>query len=228
MAKGKSFSMKRDPLATSKKNRTIIAEKYESIFDYEKFEIIDLKNELIESEEKIFNSSMNIGKATFEIAEELYKVNKKLANRGSGTYMAWCASLGVNKDKSSVLLKKYSLYLETNKKEIMGLPIPVVKVLTGKKSNFTQADILEIVEDKKPSAKLKEVEKRYSQVANKKSCEIQEAEIIETIEDIIIAKEKELSFIDQDIKERKRNLKKRYTDREDLVKEIEELKLQGK
>ncbi|WP_320045725.1 hypothetical protein [uncultured Ilyobacter sp.] len=81
--------------------------------------------------------------------------------------------MGLNKDRTSVLLKKYSLYLETNKKDIMELPIPVVKTLTSKNCNFTQKDILEVVENKKPSEKIKEIEKRYSQLANKKAAEIE-------------------------------------------------------
>jgi hypothetical protein len=232
MASGKSFSMKRDPLSGSKRNRTLIAEKYESTFDYEKFEINDLKFELIESEEKIFNNSMNIGKATFEIAEELYNVNQKLANKGNGVYMEWCSSLGINKDRSSVLLKKYKLYLETNKKEIMGLPIPVVKTLTSKNSSFTPEDILEIVENEKPSAKIKEIEKRYSQVANKKHCEIQEAIIVESVDEKLKRelklKMEDLDFIDRDIAERERNLKKIKKEREQLLKEISKIEKEVK
>ncbi|WP_372713638.1 hypothetical protein [Ilyobacter sp.] len=227
MASKKGFSMSRDPLSVSKKNNSFITEKYNSIFDYEKFEIIDLKAELIESEEKIYNNSMNIGKATFEIAEELYNVNQKLANRGNGVYMEWCSSLGINKDKSSVLLKKYKLFLETSKREIMELPIPVVKTLTSKNSNFTQEDILEVLKDKKPSLKIKEIEKRYSQVANKKSCGIQEAIIVESpegkLERELKLKQGKLDFINRDIAEREKNLKKIREEREQILREISEI-----
>jgi len=125
---------------------------YNSTFDYEKFELIDIKGELVKSEEKIFINLERVGKATFEIAEELYNVNQKLANYKGGTYMAWCSSLGINKDKSSVLLKKYNLYLETDRKEIMELPIPVVKILTKKNNNFTTDEMLTIIESEKPSS----------------------------------------------------------------------------
>jgi len=227
MAGKKGFSMKRDPFSGRGKSSIVSHNKYESIFDYDGYKISDLRNELLESEEKIVSNLMNIGKSNFEIAEELYNVNQKLANRGSGTYMAWCAAVGINKDRSSVLLKKYSLYLETNKKEIMGLPIPVVKSLTSKNSNFTQEDILEIVEDKKPSVKFKEIEKRYSQVANKKSCEILEAEIVETKEEKLKRLDDEISFKERDARERERNLKKVYSDIEGLKKKREEI-LKGK
>ncbi len=221
----KSFSIKKDPFVGSRRNNIISTEKYESIFDYEKFEIIDLKEELVESEERIIRNLTNIGKSTFEIAEELYSVNKKMANRGNGIYMAWCSSLGINKDRSSVLIKKYSLYLETNKKEIMELPIPIVKTLTSKNSSFTQKDIIEIVEDKKPSEKIKEIEKRYSQLANKKSCEIIEAEIIEIESEKIERLKKEARLYRQEAKEFRNRAVELDKKADDIERELEGLNI---
>lgn len=206
---------------------------YSSTFDYEKFEISDLKNELIKSEEKIFLNLDRIGKATFEIAEELYEVNKKLANHKGGTYMAWCEAVGINKDKSSVLLKKYNLFLETNRKNIMELPIPIVKTLTSKKNNFTTDEMLTIIDSEKPTAKLKEIENQYSQVANTKSCEITEAEIMKgkieiknlNKEDLLAKKEelfqenevlnKEVEKLNKEIESLNRKVKKKL----ELVKQ---------
>lgn len=202
---------------------------YNSTFDYDKFEISDLKNELIKSEEKIFVNMERVGKATFEIAEELYKVNNKLANGKNGTYMAWCEAIGINKDKSSVLLKKYNLYLETDRKEIMELPIPVVKTLTSKKNNFTTDEVLTIIEAKKPTKKLKEIEIKYSQVANVSNCEIEEAEIVEkeeiieppkiNKEDLLAKKEKlfqENERINREIEEKMKLVAKNLDEMSDI------------
>ncbi|MGB6128858.1 MAG: hypothetical protein WBG30_08920 [Psychrilyobacter sp.] len=197
---------------TEKKNEVII---YNSKFDYEKFEISDLKGELIESEKKIFINMERVGKATFEIAEELYSVNKKLANYNGGTYMAWCEAVGINKDKSSVLLKRYNLFLETDRKEIMKLPIPVLKDLTSKKNNLTNDEMLTVIESEKPSLKLKEIKKQYSQVANTESCEIEDAEIVTEK-----TKNTELPPINKkDLLTKKEKL---FKDNEKINKEIEE------
>ena len=157
---------------------------YNSNFDYEKYEITDLKEELVKAEEIIQINKATIKKSTFLIAKELYNVNMKLANFGNGTYMAWCEAVGINKDKSSILLKGYNLYLETNREKAAELSNQMIKTLTSKNNNLSSEEKIIIIEAAEPVKKLEEIQKSYSLEANNLTHinsiqNVVEAEIIE-------------------------------------------------
>ena len=137
---------------------------FNSTFDYEKYNVDDLKQELIIEEQVIISNIKRTQESLFNMAGSLYKVHKRLSNRGNVTYMAWCDNLGITPNKSSDLLNAYRLYLETNKREAISLPVRVVRELSrGKLDNDA---ILKVVESEKSSKKLEEIKKSYLHSAN--------------------------------------------------------------
>ncbi len=207
--------IKKDPFSKSNTQSIVSHEKYQSKFDYKVYEIEDIKNELIEEEQVITSNIKRTQESLFNMAESLYKVNKKLANRKTGTYVAWCDNLGITRNKSADLLNAYNLYLETNKKEAIALPIRVVRELS--KGKIENDKILEVVEAEKPSKKLEEI---MLHSATKEKEEVVEAEIIE---DPIKVMEERLTFLKKDISERKRNLNKIVKEAKELEEKLENI-----
>ena len=230
MAK-KGFEMKRDPFSNNSirgKGSIVSSDKYESIFNYEQFKMIDLKEEFVEYEKNIIMHGKRTAESIFEISKTLYQANQKLANRGNGSFTAWCENLGLSREMTSIFLKRYNLFLELNdnKEKIMMLPVRALKELTKKDSDFTVNEVIKVLESKKPTKALEKVKEGKS-LSNglTNSTYIIEAEIVETEEE---KKQKELEmkverlkYLDKDIQERERNLKKLKKEREQLAKELE-------
>ncbi|MEI6857168.1 hypothetical protein [Psychrilyobacter sp.] len=209
--------------------------KYNPIFDYSNLELeIQDKDKLISLEKKIVNEGAKIGEIACKIGESLElarEVFKKYSTEENdpNSFVTWYFSLGLNKDQVYLFRGRYNLSLEypnylnnilslsnraiketINKKTPKELKEKVVKggIITGKA----------IVEERNILEKI-----RFSSVLEKEESEIIEAEIIETKEEKIIVIDKELSYLEKDIKEREKNLKKLYIQKEDFLKKKDNL-----
>lgn len=108
---------------------------YTSNFDFESFEIKEEdKDFLIKREKKLIESGKKYNESLYEICKALYEVSDKLKDHKQGTFMGWYRSIGLNKDKVSELLKRWSLYDEREDliPYISGLSGLAIRMLTHK------------------------------------------------------------------------------------------------
>lgn len=109
---------------------------YTSNFDFESFEIkadSDI-NFLVEREKTLIESGKKYNESLYDICKALYEVSDRLKDHKQGTFMCWYRNIGLNKDKVSELLKRWSLY--TERKDLIpyisGLSGLAVRILTNK------------------------------------------------------------------------------------------------
>lgn len=108
---------------------------YVSKFDFETFEINKEDADYVtEREKSLVESGEKYNESLFEICKALSEVAEKLKDHKQGTFMAWYCNIGLNKDKVSELLKRWSLYEERPDliPYISGLSGLAVRIITGK------------------------------------------------------------------------------------------------
>ena len=120
-------------------------DKYNSRFDFEKFEITDrnIIFDLTNKEERIVKNLTMIKRNTFEFSKTLYEAQKLLSNHKTGVFIAWFTNLGLNKNVVYRAIDKYELVLETNNKSVLNLPYRVIDII--KKSELSNKEKNEIV-----------------------------------------------------------------------------------
>ncbi len=159
----------RDPLARRFEDGINILESNDEIkskFDYSAIDEND-KEILIEYESQINQNKVFLIRSTIEIGKILEEAHQRLSKYKTGTFMAWYENLGFNKDNVSYFLKRYSLFLRhaDKKNYIAELPVYVVKALT--KKDTPDELVNEVIEKEITTMKaLKEIENKYSQLAN--------------------------------------------------------------
>ncbi|SJZ88331.1 hypothetical protein SAMN02745174_01843 [Cetobacterium ceti] len=153
-----SFLNKRDPF-----NKEKIEKVEESLVDYEALEIVgeDKKN-LIKCEKNIIFHREKVKEHLMSISETLYEAQQVLAKHGNGSFKIWFEKLGLKKDFVYMCLKRYSLYLEYNKENIMLLPDRTVKDLVRLNIEKNSEIILEILDSGKVGEKIKEIKESLS------------------------------------------------------------------
>ena len=156
-------------------------DKYNSRFDFEKFEITDrnIIFDLTTKEERIVKNLTMIKRNTFEFSKTLYEAQKLLSNHKTGVFIAWFTNLGLNKNVVYRAIDKYELVLETNNKSVLNLPYRVIDII--KKSELSNKEKNEIVkiEDSK------QIIQTISDLNSKK----ENSEITATKENIDVKKE---------------------------------------
>ena len=156
-------------------------DKYNSRFDFEKFEITDrnIIFDLTNKEERIVKNLTMIKRNTFEFSKTLYEAQKLLSNHKTGVFIAWFTNLGLNKNVVYRAIDKYELVLETNNKSVLNLPYRVIDII--KKSELSNKEKNEIVkiEDSK------QIIQTISDLNSKK----ENSEIISVKENIDVKKE---------------------------------------
>ena len=174
-------------------------DKYNSRFDFEKFEITDrnIIFDLTTKEERILKNLTMIKRNTFEFSKTLYEAQKLLSNHKTGVFIAWFTNLGLNKNVVYRAIDKYELVLETNNKSVLNLPYRVIDII--KKSELSNKEKNEIVkiEDSK--------------------------QIIQTISDLNFKKENsEITSVKENI-DVKKEIQKLKDKREKLYERIQEI-----
>ena len=126
----------------------------------EKEELIKYENDITFHREK---SMQHI----FKFSRAIYEANQIFAKKGVGTFNMWIEKVGVDRDSANVAIRKYRLYLETENKglveakKVLTLTNRTIKALTGqKKSEFSEAEVIEVINAENSSEKLKEIEKK--------------------------------------------------------------------
>lgn len=126
----------------------------------EKEELIKYENDITFHREK---SMQHI----FKFSRAIYEANQIFAKKGVGTFNMWIEKVGVDRDSANVAIRKYRLYLETENKglveakKVLILTNRTIKALTGqKKSEFSEAEVIEVINAENSSEKLKEIEEK--------------------------------------------------------------------
>lgn len=156
-------------------------DKYNSRFDFEKFEITDrnIVFDLTTKEERIVKNLTMIKRNTFEFSKTLYEAQKLLSNHKTGVFTAWFTNLGLNKNVVYRAIDKYELVLETNNKSALNLPYRVINII--KKSELSNKEKNEIVKI--------EDSKQIIQTINDLNFKKENSEIISVKENIDVKKE---------------------------------------
>ena len=107
----------------------------------------------------------------FKFSRAIYEANQIFAKKGVGTFNIWIEKIGINRDSANIAIRKYKLYLETENRgliepeKVLTLTNRTIKTLTGqKKSEFSEAEVIEVITAENSSEKLKEIEERKETV----------------------------------------------------------------
>ncbi|MDX8336896.1 hypothetical protein [Candidatus Cetobacterium colombiensis] len=191
-----------------------------SNFDYDSLEMeIEDKNFLIEYEKNLILQGKRIGEIACAIGETLENardVFKRYSTEEEPiNFAAWYKAMGFNKDQVYLFRGRFKLTLERPeyKENILKLSDATIKEAINKKTPETI--VKKVLEGELKTAKeVKEERKRTLEVDHLKSRAldlgnetIQDAEIIEIVEDITIKQEINLLEIEKRILKVKKNLK---------------------
>ena len=156
-------------------------DKYNSRFDFEKFEITDrnIIFDLTTKEERIVKNLTMIKRNTFEFSKTLYEAQKLLSNHKTGVFIAWFTNLGLNKNVVYRAIDKYELVLETNNKSVLNLPYRVIDIIKKAEISNKEKNELVKIEDSK------QIIQTISNLNSKK----ENSEIISVKENIDVKKE---------------------------------------
>lgn len=168
-------------------------------FDYSKLEIddsskeelIDIERELRHHQDRFRDLSLDMGKALNNAREIFIKSH-------SESFMDWYESLGFNKSQVSALVNKYKLLLEFPEKEenIIILTDKQVLEITNKKTPEHIRERIIIQGENISAAEIKrERQKNISTRMEKFSDNIQEAEIVESLNNFILGEQCILSSL---------------------------------
>lgn len=191
-----------------------------SNFDYDSLEMeIEDKNFLIEYEKNLILQGKRIGEIACAIGETLENARNVFKRYSTEeepiNFAAWYKAMGFNKDQVYLFRGRFKLTLERPeyKENILKLSDATIKEAINKKTPETI--VTKVLEGELKTAKeVKEERKRTLEVDHLKSRAldlgnetIQDAEIIEIVEDITIKQEINLLEIEKRILKVKKNLK---------------------
>lgn len=161
----KKFNLK---MSNQKELQSLV--KVESVYniDYDELNIDGKeKEELIKYENDITFHREKSMQHIFKFSQAIYEANSVFSKKGNGNFGKWIEKIGIDRDSANIAIRKYRLYLETENKglveakKVLTLTNRTIKALTGqKKSEFSEAEVIEVINAENSSEKLKEIEER--------------------------------------------------------------------
>lgn len=165
----KKFNLK---MSNQKELQSLV--KVESVYniDYDELNIDGKeKEELIKYENDITFHKEKSMQHIFKFSRAIYEANSVFSKKGNGNFGKWIEKVGIDRDSANIAIRKYRLYLETENKglveakKVLTLTNRTIKALTGqKKSEFSEAEVIEVITAENSSEKLKEIEERKETV----------------------------------------------------------------
>lgn len=165
----KKFNLK---MSNQKELQSLV--KVESVYniDYDELNIDGKeKEELIKYENDITFHREKSMQHIFKFSRAIYEANSVFSKKGNGNFGKWIEKVGIDRDSANIAIRKYRLYLETENKglveakKVLTLTNRTIKTLTGqKKSEFSEAEVMEVITAENSSEKLKEIEERKETV----------------------------------------------------------------
>ena len=155
--------MDRQELLNINKNRKMEVESYHSNFDFDKYEITDegIIREVTQTEEDIQQIGKFMAKKALEMGRKLKRVQEILSNHGTGTFVAWFTSLGLDKNMVYREINRWEQFEKYRNPAIAEASVRTLEYIKKNNDKLEEAEIVEILEDPVEAAKkIKEIEKK--------------------------------------------------------------------
>lgn len=168
-------------LKTQQKETKEVEVSYISQMNYDEFGIIEneVKAKLIKCEKKAIEHANQMSKSIMELSKVFSEAQKLLANHAGGTFKKWFEELGFKKDFVYMCLKRNDLFLEIADDKVFQIPERAIKAISKIKDKIDLEEVKEIIYSEKPLERAKEKEIWLS---GSPTTEIEEAEVVETVE----------------------------------------------
>ena len=155
--------MDREELLNINKNRKMEVESYHSSFDFDKYEITDEKviREVTQNEDDIRQIGKFVAKKALELGKKLKKVQEILSSHGTGTFVAWFNSMGLDKNMVYREINRWEQFQKYRNPAIAEASVRTLEYIKKNNDRLEEAEIVEILENPAESAKkIKEIEKK--------------------------------------------------------------------
>ena len=155
--------MDRQELLNINKNRKMEVESYHSDFDFDKYEITDERvvREVTQTEEDIRQIGKFMAKKALELGRKLKRVQEILSSHGTGTFVAWFNSMGLDKNMVYREINRWEQFQKYRNPAIAEASIRTLEYIKKNTDKLEEAEIVEILENPAESAKkIKEIEKK--------------------------------------------------------------------
>ena len=155
--------MDREELLNISKNRKIEVESYHSSFDFDKYEITDEKviREVTQNEEEIRQIGKFVAKKALELGRKLKRVQEILSSHGTGTFVAWFNSMGLDKNMVYREINRWEQFHKYRNPAIAEASVRTLEYIKKNNDKLEETEIVEILENPAESAKkIKEIEKK--------------------------------------------------------------------
>ena len=155
--------MDRQELLSINKDRKMEVESYHSNFDFYKYEITDesVIREVTQTEEDIQQIGKFMAKKALEMGRKLKRVQEILSNHGTGTFVAWFTSLGLDKNMVYREINRWEQFEKYRNPAIAEASVRTLEYIKKNNDKLEEAEIVEILEDPIEAAKkIKEIEKK--------------------------------------------------------------------
>ena len=158
--------MDRQELLNINKNRKMEVESYHSDFDFDKYEITDERiiREVTQTEEDIQQIGKFMAKKALELGRKLKRVQEILSSHGTGTFVAWFNSMGLDKNMVYREINRWEQFQKYRNPAIAEASIRTLEYIKKNTDKLEEAEIVEILENPAESAKkIKEIEKKVKE-----------------------------------------------------------------
>ena len=155
--------MDRQELLSINKDRKMEVESYHSNFDFYKYEITDesVIREVTQTEEDIQQIGKFMAKKALEMGRKLKRVQEILSSHGTGTFVAWFTSLGLDKNMVYREINRWEQFEKYRNPAIAEASVRTLEYIKKNNNKLEEAEIVEILEDPVEAAKkIKEIEKK--------------------------------------------------------------------
>ena len=155
--------MDRQELLSINRDRKMEVESYHSEFDFNKYEITDERviREVTQTEEDIRQIGKFMAKKALEMGRKLKRVQQILSNHGTGTFVAWFTSLGLDKNMVYREINRWEQFEKYRNPAIAEASVRTLEYIKKNNDKLEEAEIVEILEDPVEAAKkIKEIEKK--------------------------------------------------------------------
>ncbi len=133
---------------------------YESKFNFHEYGIDEkTSKEITEKEEIIIKNMTQIQRNRAGIAEELWHINKLLANHKNGVFYDYLEYIKMKKDTAYRLIDMWNIFLKIKDKKVFEQTHSIIKEIKNglKKGEIEEAEIIEIIDDESPKNKIQEL-----------------------------------------------------------------------
>lgn len=155
--------MDRQELLSINRDRKMEVESYHSNFDFDKYEITDesVIREVTQTEEDIQQIGKFMAKKALEMGRKLKRVQEILSSHGTGTFVAWFTSLGLDKNMVYREINRWEQFEKYRNPAIAEASVRTLEYIKKNNNKLEEAEIVEILEDPVEAAKkIKEIEKK--------------------------------------------------------------------